>query len=225
MKRIGIVSDTHGLLRPEVAEKLALCSLILHAGDIDRQEVLDDLQDLAETAAVRGNADKRWAEKLPITRKIDLEGRHILLVHNKRDLPKDLTGIDLVIFGHTHRYEDRIADHIRFLNPGSCGPRLPHQPVTMAVLEVCEEGWEIRKVEIPHGTVHRTGAVRSEDREPERVTGDMVAAVMKDLSRARSVEQIAKKHKISPELAGEICRMYVTHPGVSVEGILSRLGL
>ena len=148
--KIGILSDTHGLLRPEVLETLEGCELILHAGDIHRQEVLDRLQSIAPVRVVRGNNDKEWAEDIPYTLEFELDGLRICMAHKKKDLPDDLAPFDLAVTGHTHRYQHTRKGDTVFLNPGSCGPRLFHQPITLALAELEKGTLKVSKIDIPH---------------------------------------------------------------------------
>ena len=151
MIRIGVLSDTHGLLRPEVMDQLQGCRAILHGGDINKQEILDRLGEIAPVYVVRGNNDKEWAEYIPDTLLEEVCGLRIFMVHNKKYIPGDLGDVDLVIYGHSHRYEDKVVEGIRFLNPGSCGPRRFHQEITLAILHIREDGtYEIQKISIPH---------------------------------------------------------------------------
>ena len=152
MHKIAVISDTHGLIRDQVREKLADCEAILHGGDINRQVILDELAEIAPVYAVRGNNDKEWAEQLPETLSLELFGLRIFMVHNKKYLPGNLDDRELVIYGHSHRYEEKQAEGRTWLNPGSCGPRRFNQPITMAVVRVEENGgFSVEKVEIPHG--------------------------------------------------------------------------
>ena len=108
--RIGIISDTHGLLRPEAVERLAGVDHIIHAGDIGRADVISDLRKIAPTTAVRGNIDRdEWAAGYPQTELVKLAGRSIYVLHNLAELDLDPTaaGIDVVVSGHSHRPEDR----------------------------------------------------------------------------------------------------------------------
>ena len=102
--RIAIISDTHGLLRPEVKERLKTCERILHGGDFDKPEILKQLEAIRPVYAVRGNVDKSWAEDLPAEREITLAGFRIYMVHNIKHLKKDLSGIDIIVYGHSHKY-------------------------------------------------------------------------------------------------------------------------
>ena len=148
--KIGVVSDTHGLLRPEVAAVLEGCAVILHGGDIGGQDILDALGELAPVYPVRGNNDwGPWGESIPLTRELELGGLRICMAHMKRDLPGDLTSYDLVITGHTHKYAESRQGKTLLLNPGSCGPRRFGQPITFALLEVTEKGIAVQKADIP----------------------------------------------------------------------------
>ena len=102
--KLGILSDTHNLLRPEVPEALAGVDALLHAGDISSRAVLDRLGGIAPVYAVRGNADKEWAEDIPPFLELELGGPHNYMTHRKKDLPQDLTPYDLVVVGHSHQY-------------------------------------------------------------------------------------------------------------------------
>jgi putative phosphoesterase len=136
MHKIGILSDTHGLLRPEVIQGLQGCEAILHGGDINRQDIIDQLNTIAPVYVVRGNNDKDWAEHIPMFLDFQLYGCHIYMTHKKKDLPQDLSDYDLVVYGHSHRYEQKSSGKTLLLNPGSCGPRRFHQDITMAIAEV-----------------------------------------------------------------------------------------
>lgn len=150
MKTIAILSDTHGMLRPEVIEKLHGCDLILHGGDINKQEVLDRLQEIAPIYVVRGNNDKEWAENIPETLRFQVEGLRFFMVHNKKQVPKNLSDIDVVVFGHSHKYFEQVIDRTLWLNPGSCGRRRFDQDITFARMTVDGVSYKIDKIIIPH---------------------------------------------------------------------------
>ena len=137
MKRIAIISDTHGLLRPEVRKQLAAAQVILHAGDLDRPDIVDELRDLGKDLyMVQGNNDWEWAISIPNHRTVTIEGLTFYMVHNQRDVPPTLPGINVVVYGHTHKYAQEEKGGVLWLNPGSCGPRRFQQEVTMAMMEV-----------------------------------------------------------------------------------------
>lgn len=151
-QRIAVLSDTHGLLRQEVVTAITGCDAILHGGDINKQEILDRLQEIAPVYVVRGNNDKEWAEHIPVTMTFPIEACRFFLVHNKKDVPKDLTGIDAVIFGHSHKYSEQTIDGRLWLNPGSCGKRRFDQEITFAILTVDGKSVSVEKI-----TVNRDG--------------------------------------------------------------------
>ena len=148
--KLILLSDTHGLLRPEVAEHLKTADAILHAGDINRQSIVDELRRYAPLYVVRGNNDKEWAEAIPHDLTVTLGGVTFYLVHNRKEIPADLPGVDVVVFGHSHKYGQEEKDGLLFLNPGSCGPRRFHQEITLMEAEVENGAIRIRKITIPH---------------------------------------------------------------------------
>ena len=149
---LAILSDTHGLLRPEVAEHLKTADAILHGGDVNKPGIVDQLERYAPLYVVRGNNDKEWAEQLPHDLTVTLGGVTFYLVHNKKEVPADLTGIDAVVFGHSHKYLLEERDGVLWLNPGSCGPRRFHQEITMMMAEAEDGTLRVEKIVIPHET-------------------------------------------------------------------------
>ena len=147
-KRIGVLSDTHGLLRPEVLSALSGCDAIIHGGDINKPEILEQLENIAPVYVVRGNNDKEWAEHLPITLTFQIEQCRFFLVHNKKQVPGDLAGIQAVIFGHSHKYFSQEIDGRLWLNPGSCGKRRFDQEITLAMLTVDGSSLSVEKIDI-----------------------------------------------------------------------------
>lgn len=149
--RIGVLSDTHNLLRPRVLELLAGCDRILHAGDVGDLEILRQLEQVAPVAAVRGNTDAgRTAAELPEELTGDLDGLPFGMIHRREDVPRTWTSsLRLVIFGHSHRPEMEWRGPCLLLNPGACGARRFKLPLTLAVLTVTEDRLipEIRAVE------------------------------------------------------------------------------
>ena len=136
---IGIISDTHGLLRPEARERLAGVDHIIHAGDIGGPEVIAGLRELAPTTAIRGNVDKgQWADDHPHTESLTLGGRSIYVLHNLNELDLDpaAAGLDVVVSGHSHRPRIETVDGVLYLNPGSAGPRRFTLPIALATLEL-----------------------------------------------------------------------------------------
>ena len=137
--KLGVISDTHGLIRPEALAALRTSELILHAGDIGMPEVLDALQDIAPVIAIRGNNDTgRWARKIPATKTLTLEALAIHLVHSVKDLELDPAeaNIRVVVSGHSHKPSVERRDGVLYLNPGSAGPRRFKLPISVAMLTI-----------------------------------------------------------------------------------------
>ena len=148
--KLAILSDTHGLLRPEVVEHQKTADAILHGGDINRQSIVDELRQYAPLHIVRGNNDKEWAEAIPHDLTVTLGGVTFYMVHNKKEVPADLSGVDVVVFGHSHKYAQEERGGILWLNPGSCGPRRFHQDITMMMADVADGTIQVEKITIPH---------------------------------------------------------------------------
>ena len=137
MISIGLISDTHGLLRPEAAEALHGSELIIHAGDVGDPRVLEQLRTIAPTIAIRGNVDTgAWADVLPTTEVVAAGELHLYVLHDLSglDLDPKASGFAAVISGHTHRPTAEVRDGVLYLNPGSAGPRRFSLPVTVARL-------------------------------------------------------------------------------------------
>jgi hypothetical protein len=138
---VGVISDTHGLLRPEVLTALEGSDLILHAGDIGGPEILERLRRLAPVIAVRGNVDRGlWAENLPDTEVVDIGGSHVYMLHNLDQLYLDpvAAGFAVVVFGHSHQPRQEMRNGVLYFNPGSAGPRRFTRPVTVGRLRVVD---------------------------------------------------------------------------------------
>lgn len=142
--RIGVISDTHGLIRPEALRVLEGSTLIIHAGDIGEPGLLHQLRGIAPVVAVRGNRDKgEWAQALADTEVVELGSRLIYVIHDRAELDLDprSAGIVAVISGHTHQPLVESHKGVLYLNPGSAGPRRGELPVSVAVLQ--ENGDEL----------------------------------------------------------------------------------
>jgi putative phosphoesterase len=136
---IALISDTHGLLRPEVLPALAGCRRVLHAGDVGSPDILEALEPIGPVHAVRGNTDRdEWARALPETECVEVAGVTLYMIHilEELDLDPAAAGIDVVVYGHTHRPRVEERDGVLFVNPGSCGPRRFDLPVTVGRLTI-----------------------------------------------------------------------------------------
>ncbi|WP_051204815.1 metallophosphoesterase family protein [Butyrivibrio sp. VCD2006] len=212
---IGILSDTHGLLRQEVIDGFHNVDHIIHAGDIDNKNVIERLEEIAPVTVVRGNADKEWAEYLPETATLEACGKKIFVIHNKGKIDSIGEDVAVVIYGHSHKYSLVQKDGRYWLNPGCCGKRKPEQEVSYALLEIKETGdIEFKKVVID---------IQDKETKLPKNIDRIISKAMSLTDSGKTYQEIAKKLKISEGLAESICRMYLTHPGVDVAGILQRI--
>jgi putative phosphoesterase len=136
---VGVISDTHGLMRPQALAALQGCDLIIHAGDVGSTAVITELSGIAPTYVVRGNVDGAdWATALPMTEFVEIGGRRFFVLHEISHLdfdPADL-GCAAVVFGHSHQPSIETREGVLFLNPGSAGPRRFNLPVTVARIDL-----------------------------------------------------------------------------------------
>lgn len=144
--KMGIISDTHGLLREEVKERLKDCTYIFHAGDVDRPEILDELRTMGFLYVVRGNNDGYWAQNLRRSLNFSVGNVKFFMVHDRKDAAWELEDTQVVIFGHSHKYFCQEIDGRLWLNPGSCGRNRFGGEVTMAVMTVENGSWEVEKI-------------------------------------------------------------------------------
>ena len=148
---LGLISDTHGLLRPEAFSALQGSDAIVHAGDVGERTILDQLKAIAPTYTVRGNVDtERWCESLPRTEVVQLRDISIYVLHNLRelDLNPKAAGFQIVASGHTHKPDAHWDDGVLYLNPGSAGPRRFSLPICLARLDLLKNPWQVEFVEL-----------------------------------------------------------------------------
>lgn len=149
--RIGLIADTHGLIRPAAISALAGCAHIVHAGDIGAPAVLEALAAIAPVSAVRGNNDRApWASALPLDDVIAVGGCLLYVLHDLADLDLDpaAAGFQAVVTGHAHRPTHEIRDDVHYINPGSAGPRRFRLPITLAELLIEEGRLSVRFVSL-----------------------------------------------------------------------------
>jgi putative phosphoesterase len=148
---IGVISDTHGLLRPEAVKALAGSRYIVHGGDVGPENILFALERVAPVTVVRGNTDTdAWARRLPLTNVLEAGGARVYVVHDIEQLDIDpvAAGVTVVVYGHSHRPAVERRDGVLFLNPGAAGPRRFTLPVTVAKLTVAGGRAEAEIIEI-----------------------------------------------------------------------------
>ena len=148
--RIGVISDTHGLLRPEAVRALRGSTLIVHAGDVGAPEVLEALRAIAPVVAVRGNNDRGgWARGLREREILEVDGARLLVLHDVKELRRPPPGVAAVIAGHSHQPSIAERDGVVYLNPGSAGPRRFSLPVTVATIRARGGRIRARIVDLP----------------------------------------------------------------------------
>ena len=153
-RRIGLISDTHGLLREEAVQALAGSELIIHAGDVGDRNILEALAKIAPVVAVRGNVDTaEWAKSLPETTIAESQGVNIYVLHdcNSLDLDPKAAGFHIVVSGHSHKPGRSERDGVLYINPGSAGPRRFTLPVTVARLDLASTPWHVEFVDLEKG--------------------------------------------------------------------------
>jgi len=151
MNRIGLISDTHGLLRKEAVEALRGSEMIIHAGDVGKPEVLEALRKIAPVVAVRGNVDTEpWAEALPETTVAEAGTAMIYVLHDVKalDLNPAAAGFHIVVSGHSHKPGRSERNGVLYVNPGSAGPRRFQLPVTVATLGVRRIPYEVEFLDL-----------------------------------------------------------------------------
>lgn len=139
--KIGIISDTHNVLRDEVMGELKTCDYILHTGDFVEKEIYQQLDEAGHLIAVKGNNDQLM---LPEEVYFKIGHYDFCMTHQK----KDVKHVDFYVYGHSHRYEDRIINHVHYLNPGSCGRRRFSLPLTYMILYLFEDGYVIERRDV-----------------------------------------------------------------------------
>ncbi len=151
MKTIGVIADTHGLLREEAIQLLQGCDLILHAGDIGKPEVLEQLRRIAPVVAIRGNVDREdWAATIAETETLEIEGKTLYLIHNLKEIEIDPVGrFDVVVSGHSHKPSNYTENGVLYFNPASAGPRRFSLPIALGKLEIRRGRIEGQIIEIP----------------------------------------------------------------------------
>ncbi|MDE6432834.1 MAG: metallophosphatase family protein [Lachnospiraceae bacterium] len=220
--KIAVLSDTHNLLRTEVLEIIRDCDAVIHGGDITSQKVLDTInankKENAPFFVVRGNNDKEWAKHIPDHLEFKLAGIHFYLCHIKKEIPDELPNTQIVIYGHSHKYAAEEIGERLWLNPGSCGRRRFHQAITMAVLEIHDGKWNVTRIDIPHV---QTGQNRMEIPADNLLA--VISEIMKRMDKGQTVQEMSQKMNIDASFTEEICRIRVTHPGVTAQGIVDKV--
>jgi putative phosphoesterase len=148
---IGLISDTHGLMRPTALAALQGCDLIVHAGDVGKPEIIEQLRAVAPVVAVRGNVDKgAWATQLPLTAVVEARSAWIYVLHDLHELDLDPVAAEfhIVVSGHSHKADRAERAGVMYLNPGSAGPRRFQLPITVARLDLRQSPWKVEFIDL-----------------------------------------------------------------------------
>ena len=151
MSNVGVISDTHGLLRSQAVDALLGSDLIIHAGDIGAADVIEQLREIAPVVAIKGNVDREpWAETFADTQTVRIEGVSVYVVHNVREMNFNpgASGFDVVISGHSHKPLVEKRDDVLYVNPGSAGRRRFSLPIALAKLKISDRNVHATIVEL-----------------------------------------------------------------------------
>ncbi len=154
---LGLISDTHGLLRPSAVDALRGVDLVVHAGDVGAPEVLDRLRQIAPVIAVRGNVDRGgWASELPKDKIVETECGPLYVLHNLADLDLDpaAAGFAFVVSGHSHKAQHERRGNVTYINPGAAGQKRFRLPVTLARLRVDKTEYQLEFIDLEAGTAY-----------------------------------------------------------------------
>ena len=150
-RRAAIISDTHGVLRPEVERILETCDVIVHAGDFDTQMLYHKLEVNQPLFAVRGNNDRGWSGGLPGIKRFEIEGVKFIMAHERTQIPGSLGDAQVVVFGHSHMYQQQEINGRLWLNPGSCGYKRGTLPLSMAVMTIENGAYTLETIWLEKG--------------------------------------------------------------------------
>lgn len=234
--RAAVVSDTHGLLRPEVEQVIQSCDVVIHAGDFDNQMLYHKLNIRQPLYGVRGNNDGDWARQLPLVRRFELGGVKMMMAHDRADVPSAGLGeAQVVIFGHSHQYFHQEIEGRIWLNPGSCGYPRFHLPLSLAVMTIDQGQVQVEPIWLSPPVPEQ----RKEEEKNESWTGRLkrlsggvrgnkdelffIAKIMRFMRRGDTAEWVAGNLKTELSFVEEVYRICLTHPGVDARGILDKM--
>ena len=166
--RAAVLADTHGVLRPEVEEVLSTCDVVIHAGDFDSQLLYHKLSSKWPLYAVRGNNDRGvWAGGLPGIKRCSVGGVKFIMAHKRQDVPSDLKDVQVVVFGHSHMYQQEEVFGRLWLNPGGCGFKRFTLPLSLAVMTIENGSWTLEPIWLEKGYGTRSDAISQRNKAKE----------------------------------------------------------
>lgn len=230
--RAAVISDTHGLLRPEVEQVIGTCDVVIHAGDFDHQMLYHKLAVRQPLYAVRGNNDGNWAATLPLVKRFTLGGVKFIMAHERSDIPMVLDKEQVVIFGHSHMFYQQTEGGRLWLNPGSCGHKRFTLPLSLAVMTIQDQRIQVEPVWLEEGqgqgkVFRPAGAGESLEAGPgkdgRRDELFLIARIMRLMKRGETISWVARNVKSDPGFVETVYRICVTHPGADARQILDKL--
>ena len=214
--RVAVIADTHGLIRQETVDFIEGCDAVIHAGDVDTPDIYEKLKSQKPFYLVRGNNDGGWAGRLPEALRFELEKVPIFLIHNRRDNREIEEDVKLVVFGHSHKYGEEWAEGRRF-----------GLPLTMAAVTLLDG--KIRSVEridleaSDNGKNVSPGAGCRGSMPPEADRTKAVSRILRGMDKGETIAEMSSKWKLPQDFVEQVCRIRVTHPGVTAEGIVNKM--
>lgn len=230
--RAAVISDTHGLLRPEVEQVIGTCDVVIHAGDFDHQMLYHKLAVRQPLYAVRGNNDGNWAATLPLVKRFTLGGVKFIMAHERSDIPMVLDKERVVIFGHSHMFYQQTEEGRLWLNPGSCGHKRFTLPLSLAVMTIQDQRIQVEPVWLEEGqgmgnAFRPVGSGESLETGPgkdgRRDELFLIARIMRLMRRGETISWVARNVKSDPGFVETVYRICVTHPGADARQILDKL--
>ena len=225
--RVAVIADTHGLLRQETVDLIEGCDAVIHAGDVDTPDIYEKLKGQKPLYLVRGNNDGGWAGQLPESLRFELEGVPIFLIHNRKDIRGTGENVKLVIFGHSHKYSEEWAEGRCWLNPGSCGKRRFRLPLTMAAVTLLDgKIAAVERIDLENAEYGKNISPAAGCREtmpPEADRRKAVGRILRGMDKGETIAEMSLKWKLPQDFVEQVCRIRVTHPGVTAGGIVNKM--
>lgn len=247
--RAAIMADTHGVLRPEVKRVLETCDVIIHAGDFDNQMIYHKLSSDWPLYGVRGNNDRGWSGGLPLVKRFQLGDVKFVMAHERTDIPSVLGDTQVVIYGHSHMYQQQEISGRLWLNPGSCGYKRFTLPLSLAVMTIVDGTYSLETIWLEKGYGTPGDAIAQREQKASRYEKRqkaykqkraqsqdpwaalpsqkdrlfLIARVLRQRQAGSTAQWAAESLNIGPELAEQIYKICEAHPGAQAKEVLKHL--
>ena len=219
LHKVAVISNTYDILRQDAIDIIIKCDAVIHAGNFVEHSTYQRIKNITPRLySVRGNDDGSWASRFGHVLEFDLFRHRFFLVHDKKRTPAD-NAAEVVIYGNSNSFEAKKISGRLIINPGNGGRRNLIFSPTMAVLTVGRKHIAYEKIVLKGEAVEKTAETASE------ITADLIKKICGDVDTGTDLSAIARIYNISSELTAQIARIYVTHPGVSPEDILAKMGI